>query len=85
MKPEVGRVGSLSIMRNYLQKECGMLQVWAGKTPQDDDYITFVSENAEYYAVLYSAASTTDYTISIAGDVVYMHQKNLLKLAEMAR
>ena len=85
MLPEIGKKGSLPAMRSYLQKECGMLQVWAGKTTDDDDYITFVSEHADYYAVLYSPATTRDYQITVAGDVVYMHQKNLMKLAEMAK
>ena len=84
MLPEIGKSGSLTNMRNYLQKECGMLQVWAGKTVGDDDYMTFVCDKLEHYAVLHSPATTRDYTVTVAGDIVFMHKKNLLKFAEMS-
>ena len=83
MLPEIGRSGSLTAMRNYLQKDCSMLQVWAGKTDTDNDYLTFVCNKVEHYAVLQSPATSRDYTVVIAGDIVFMHTKNLLKLAEM--
>lgn len=84
MLPEMGKTGTLTSMRNYLQKDCHMLQVWAGKTENDDDYVTFVCDKMEHYAVLHSPATTRDYTVQISGEIVYMHEKNLLKLAQAA-
>ena len=84
MLPEIGKTGNLTPLRNYLVKECNMLQVWAGKTADDDDYITFVSEDLEQYAVMQSPASSREYTISVGGDIMFMHEKNLIKLAEIA-
>ena len=85
MLPEIGKNGSLAAMRNYLQKECNMLQVWAGKTVDDDDYITFVCEDMEHYAVLQSPTNSREYTVIVSGDIVYLHEKNLDKLAGIAR
>lgn len=84
MLPEIGRSGALPGLRNYLQRDCNMLQVWAGKTVDDDDYITFVSGDLEYYAVIQSPATSREYMIIVAGDIMFMHEKNLLKLAEAA-
>lgn len=84
MLPEIGKTGPLAAMRKYLQHDCNMYQVWAGKTVDDDDYITFVCGDLEHYAVLQSPATSRDYMILVAGDIVYMHEKNLFKLAELA-
>jgi len=82
--PEIGKTGTLPALRNYLVKDCGMLQVWAGKTVDDDDYMTFVCNKIEHYAVIQSPATTREYTVIVAGDIMFMHEKNLLKLAENA-
>ena len=83
-EPELGKEGTMNAMRRYLQKECRMLQVWAGKTDSDDDYVTYISEDLSFFAVLSSDKGTRLYTISTVGDVIYMHEKNLHKLAENA-
>ena len=84
MLPETGKTGTLSALRKYLVKDCNMLQVWAGKTEDDDDYLTFVCDNMIHYAVIQSPATTREYMIIVAGDIVFMHEKNLLKLADNA-
>ena len=81
--PELGRKGSMNIMRKYLQYDCRMLQVWAGKTDSDDDYVTYISSDLSHFAILSSDKGTREYTILTIGDVIIMHEKNLLKLAEM--
>lgn len=81
-EPELGREGTMNAMRRYLQKECRMLQVWAGKTVNDDDYVTYISEDLTFFAVLSSDKGTRLYTVSTVGDVVFMHEKNLKELAE---
>ena len=82
-EPELGKAGTMNAMRRYLQKDCRMLQVWAGKTDADDDYVTYISSDLSHFAVLSSDKGTRIYTISTVGDVIFMHEKNLLKLAEM--
>lgn len=82
-EPELGKEGTMNAMRRYLQKDCRMLQVWAGKTDADDDYVTYISSDLSHFAVLSSDKGTRIYTISTVGDVIFMHEKNLLKLAEM--
>lgn len=82
--PEIGKTGTLSALRKYLQHECDMLQVWAGKTIDDDDYMTFVCDKIEHYAVIQSPVNSRDYTVIVAGDIMFMHEKNLLKLADAA-
>lgn len=82
-EPELGKKGTMNIMRRYLQHDCRMLQVWAGKTDNDDDYVTYISNDLSFFAVLSSDKGTREYTVSTIGDVIFMHQKNLLKLAEM--
>ena len=79
----VGKKGSLTIMRNHLQKEHNMLQIWAGKVENDTDYIVFVGEKIHEFAILTSPGGSNEYTLSSAGDVVFMHSKNLRKLARM--
>jgi len=81
--PELGKKGTMNAMRRYLQQECRMLQVWAGKTDSDDDYVTYVSNDLSFFAVLSSNKGTREYTISTVGDVIFMHEKNLIKLASM--
>lgn len=81
--PELGRKGSMNVMRGYLQQECRMLQVWAGKTDADDDYVTYISNDLSFFAVLSSKKGTREYIISTVGDVIFMHEKNLIKLASM--
>ncbi len=82
-EPELGKKGTMNVMRRYLQKDCRMLQVWAGKTSDDDDYVTYISSDLSHFAVLSSDKGTREYTVSTIGDVIFMHEKNLLKLAEM--
>lgn len=82
-EPELGKKGSMNAMRRYLQRDCRMLQVWAGKTDADDDYVTYISSDLSHFAVLSSDKGTREYTVSTIGDVIFMHEKNLLKLAEM--
>lgn len=84
MRPEQGKTSSLIAIRNYLQRECNMLQVWAGKTADDEDYLTFVDEQLEHYAVVQSPATSREYTIVVAGDIMFMHEKNLHILADVA-
>lgn len=81
MLPEIGKTGTLKAMRKYLRMECGMMQVWHGKTVDDDDYITYVCDDAEHYAVLQSPATSREYTVIVAGDIMFMHKKNLEILA----
>ncbi len=82
-EPELGKTGTMNAMRRYLQQDCMMLQVWAGKTDGDDDYVTYISNDLSFFAVLSSDKGTREYTVSTVGDVIFMHEKNLLKLAEM--
>lgn len=82
-KLTVGKKGSLITMRNHLQKEHNMLQIWAGKVENDTDYIVFVGDAVEEFAILTSPGGSSEYTLSSAGDVVFMHSKNLRKLARM--
>ncbi len=82
-EPELGKKGTMNAMRRHLQSECGMLQVWAGKTVEDDDYVTYISSDLSHFAVLSSDKGTREYVVSTVGDVIFMHEKNLLKLAEM--
>ena len=70
-------------MRNYLHHDCKMLQVWAGKVANDTDYIVFIREDIGTFAILTSPGGSDLYTISDAGQVVFMHSKNLRKLAAM--
>ena len=83
-EPELGKKGTMNAMRRHLQSECGMLQVWAGKTSDDDDYVTFISNDLSFFAVLSSDKGTREYTVSTVGDVIFMHEKNLKELAENA-
>lgn len=80
---EVGKKASFVIMRNYLQKEHNMLQIWSGKIENDTDYMVFVGSEVEEFAILTSPGGSNEYTLSSAGDVVFMHSKNLRKLARM--
>lgn len=82
-EPELGKKGTMNAMRRYLQRDCLMLQVWAGKTEADDDYVTYISNDLSHFAVLSSDKGTREYTVSTVGDVIFMHEKNLLKLAAM--
>lgn len=77
---EVGKTGSLTAMRNYLQENCHMLQVWAGKTETDDDFIMFLSQDLEKFAVLFSQVGSRIYIVQTGGDVVFLHDKNMKKL-----
>ena len=83
MSLEIGSSGSLSKMRKYLQRDCRMLQIWAGKIQDDTDYILFVSERGEEFAVLTSPGGDSTYTVSAGGDIIFLHEKNLHKLADM--
>lgn len=82
-EPELGKKGTMNAMRRYLQHDCMMLQVWAGKTDNDDDYVTYISNDLSFFAVLSSDKGTRIYTVSTVGDVIFMHEKNLIKLASM--
>ncbi len=78
----VGKKGSFLIMRNHLQKEHNMLQIWSGKVDDDTDYMVFVGAEVEEFAILTSPGGSNEYTLAAAGDVVFMHSKNLRKLAK---
>jgi len=79
---EVGKSGSLSSIRKHLQKEHNMLQIWAGKTGgEDTDYIIFVGGGTEEFVVVTSLAGSSVYTITEHGQIIFMHSKNLRKLA----
>ena len=81
---ELGKSGSLTGMRKHLQHDHQMLQIWAGKTGNEDtDYIVFVGEEVEEFVILTSAAGSTTYTITEHGPIIFMHSKNLRKLARM--
>lgn len=80
---EMGKSGSLSSMRKYLQYDFGMLQIWAGKSEGDTDFMVFVGEDIEEFVVLTSPGGSELYTISDAGSIVFMHSKNLRKLARI--
>ena len=84
MLPEMGKTGTLIYMRKYLRKDCAMLQVWAGKTEDDADFLTFVCDKIEHYAVLQSEANSREYKVVICGDIMFMHRKNLQILAEIS-
>lgn len=77
---KIGKTGSLTALRNYLQEDCQMLQVWAGKTETDDDFIMFLSQDLERFAVLFSTAGSRMYIVQAGGDVVFLHDKNMKKL-----
>ncbi len=81
---EVGKSGPLIGMRNHLQHDHAMLQIWAGKTGDDDtDHIIFVGQEVEEFVILTSPAGSTTYTITEHGNIIFMHSKNLRKLARM--
>jgi len=82
-RAELGKKGTMNALRRYMQYDCRMLQVWAGKTAEDDDYVTYISSDLSHFAVLSSDKGTREYVVSTVGDVIFMHEKNLLKLAEM--
>lgn len=78
----VGKSGSLSSMRKHLQFDHNMLQVWAGKTGDDDtDHILFIGADVEEFAILTSVAGSSTYAISEHGQIIFMHSKNLRKIA----
>lgn len=79
---EIGKSGSLSSVRKYLQFDCNMLQVWAGKVANDTDYIVFISHDLDDFAILTSPGGSDLFTIADAGAVIFMHSKNLRKLAQ---
>lgn len=80
----VGKSGPLSGMRKHLQHDHHMLQIWAGKTGDEDtDYIVFVGEEVEEFVILTSPAGSSEYTITEHGQIIFMHSKNLRKLARM--
>jgi len=80
---KVGKHGSLSSMRKYLQHDLNMLQIWAGKVENDTDYIVFVSNDVSNFIILTSPGGSDVYTISDYGDIIFMHSKNLRKLARI--
>lgn len=80
---ETGRSGTLSGMRQHLQFDHNMLQVWAGKVENDTDFIVFVGVDAEEFVNLTSPAGSDVYTIADHGQIMFMHSKNLRKLARM--
>lgn len=80
---EMGKSGSLSGMRKHLLHDLFMLQVWAGKSEGDTDYIVFIGAEIEEFVILTSPGGSSVYTITEMGDIVFMHSKNLRKLARM--
>ena len=80
---DIGNSGSLSTMRKYLQFDCRMLQIWAGKIQDDTDYILFVSQDGDHFAVLTSPGGDDTYTVSAGGDLIFLHEKNLRKLSDI--
>jgi hypothetical protein len=60
-----------------------MLQVWGGKTEELENFQVYLSEDLRYFGVIRSAADEDTYTVAIAGDVTYVHTKNLLKLQKI--
>ena len=79
-KLEINKTGSLVALRNYLQDDCNMLQVWAGKTETDDDFIMFLSRDLEQFAVMFSKVGSREYIVQTGGDVVFLHDKNMKRL-----
>ncbi len=80
---EIGKSGSLTAMRRHLQFDHNMLQIWAGKTKGDTDFIVFVGEDVEEFVILTSPGGSDVYTVSDHGSIIFMHSKNLRKLARI--
>lgn len=79
----IGKEGTLGGMRNHLQFDHEMLQVWAGKAEGDVDFIIFVSENVQEFVILTSQPNSAVYTITDYGQIMFMHSKNLRMLAKI--
>ena len=80
---ELKKSGSLTSMRKHLQFDHNMLQIWAGKVEGDTDFIVFVGADVEEFVILTSPGNSDVYTISDHGPILFMHSKNLRKLARM--
>jgi ketosteroid isomerase-like protein len=81
--PEVGKTSSLSALRDYLQEDCNMLQVWGGMAEGHKNYQVYLSEDLKYFCVIESADEAGEmFVISIGGHVTYVHAKNLLKIRD---
>jgi hypothetical protein len=81
--PEKGFRGSLNIVRDTLQDEFHMLQLWGGKTANGEDFMLYVSRGLTGYAVISSEAEDGDmFTVTIVGKISFMHQKNIKKIVE---
>jgi hypothetical protein len=81
--PEKGFRATLAIMRDTLQDEFSMLQLWGGKTSAGEDFMLYVSKGMKGYAVISSDDTDGDmFTIIIVGHISFMHQKNIKKILE---
>lgn len=83
--PNIGFSASLIALREELQGRYSMLQIWGGDVVDGDDFLLFVSNDLKRYVIISNsgAAETGVFSVILAGNINFVHEKNLNKLLKL--